>query len=45
MKDLIKYYENNLKKVKKTYEKDWRFESYIKYAEKQLEEVKNGRKW
>jgi len=43
--ELIKYYTNQLKKVKKEYEGDWRKKSYIEHAEKQLEEVKNGRKW
>lgn len=50
---LISYYERNLEKVKAMHnpnnysselEKD-QCNSYIKQAEKDLEEVKNGREW
>lgn len=43
--ELISYYEKQLEKVIKTYEGDFRKESYIEYAKEQLEEVKNGRQW
>ena len=37
---LIAYYEKNLENVKAAYKDDWRKESYIEYAEGQLEAVK-----
>lgn len=42
---LIKYYTEMLEKVKAAYAHDWRKAEYIKNAEKDLEEVKNGRNW
>ena len=42
---LIEYYTKMLEKVKATYANDWRKDEYIKFAEKNLEEVKNGRTW
>ena len=42
---LIKVYENRLEKVKAMYAGDTRKNEYIEYAEKQLEEVRNGRAW
>lgn len=42
---LIKLYENRLEKVKEMYGGDCRKEEYIEFAEKELEEVKNGRQW
>ena len=42
---LIKFYEDGLEKVKGAYEGDSRKIEYIEYAEKQLEEVRNGRDW
>lgn len=42
---LVKYYEAKLEKVKGAYSNDCRKESYIKFAEKELEAVKNGRNW
>lgn len=44
-KQLINYYEKKLEKVKDAYSNDCRKEDYIKFAEKELEEVKNGRTW
>jgi len=53
MKNLVKFYEENLVKVKKMYpysecdcilKKD-KCKAYVLAAEKHLEEVKNGRKW
>jgi hypothetical protein len=43
--ELITYYEERLKKAQKEYTNDWRKKSYVERAEKDLEEVKNGRKW
>ena len=51
--ELIKHYERNLEKVKSmhnpnNYTSDLRKDqcnSYIEQAEKDLEEVKNGRNW
>lgn len=42
---LIAYYEKQLEKVREAYEGDCRKEAYIKQAEQDLEEVKNGRQW
>lgn len=42
---LIKFYEDRLEKVKGMYGGDCRTEEYIEFAEKELEEVKNGRQW
>lgn len=42
---LIKFYEDRLEKVKAMYAGDCRKVEYIEYAEKQLEEVRNGRDW
>ena len=42
---LIKIYEDRLEKVKAMYAGDTRKSEYIEYAEKQLEEVRNGRAW
>lgn len=42
---LINYYEKQLEKVKEFYSGDCRKEAYIEQAEKDLEAVKNGRKW
>ena len=42
---LINYYTEMLENVKKAYADDWRMVDYIKQAEKDLEEVKNGRNW
>ena len=42
---LIKFYEDRLEKVKAMYAGDFRTKEYIEYAEKQLEEVRNGRTW
>ena len=42
---LIEWYEKQLAKVKKEYSGDCRKEAYIKYAEDELEAVKNGRNW
>lgn len=42
---LILYYTERLEKIKALYSGDWRKEDYIKFAEKELEEVKNGRNW
>ena len=42
---LIKVYEDRLEKVKAMYASDTRKSEYIEYAEKQLEEVRNGRAW
>lgn len=42
---LIAYYENRLAKVKEMYNGDTRKAEYIEFAEKELEEVKNGRQW
>ena len=42
---LIKFYEDRLEKVKDMYAEDSRKNEYIEYAEKQLEEVRNGRPW
>ena len=41
----IKFYEDRLKKVKAMYKGDSRKNEYIKFAEKELEAVKNGRQW
>ena len=41
----IKIYENRLEKVKEMYSGDVRKNEYIEFAEKELEEVKNGRQW
>jgi hypothetical protein len=51
--ELIKHYERNLEKVKAMhnpdkYDSDLRKDqcnSYIEFAEKELEEVKGGREW
>lgn len=42
---LIKFYEDLLENVKAMYDGDCRKIEYVEYAEKQLEEVKNGRDW
>ena len=42
---LVKFYEDRLEKVKAMYAGDSRKNEYIEYAEKQLEEVRNGRAW
>ena len=48
---LIAYYEEKLEKVKAAYCKtygsneNWKGDPYIEFAEKELEEVKNGRNW
>ena len=42
---LIKFYEDRMEKVKAMYAGDCRKIEYIEYAEKQLEEVRNGRDW
>lgn len=42
---LIIWYTQRLEKVKAAYAGDCRKEEYIKSAEKELEEVKNGRSW
>lgn len=42
---LIKFYEDRLEKVKVMYAGDARKNEYIEYAEKRLEEVRNGRAW
>ena len=42
---LIKFYEDRLEKVKAMYAGDCRKIEYVEYAEKQLEEVRNGRDW
>lgn len=42
---LIAWYTQMLEKVRKAYANDWSKEDYIKAAEKDLEEVKNGRDW
>jgi hypothetical protein len=49
-KELIEYYERQLEKVKIMYKPNnsWskeRCEEYIAHAEKDLNEVKNGRNW
>lgn len=43
--NLIKHYEENLAKVKKQFQGDWRFKEYIEFAESELKAVKNGREW
>lgn len=43
--ELIEYYEKMLEKVKAAYSGDCRKGEYIKYAEDNLEAVKNGREW
>lgn len=43
--ELIKYYEKRLETAKAMYKNDWRKKPYIDRAEKDLEEVKNGRNW
>lgn len=43
--ELIKYYEKQLEKVKTFCSGDCRKVAYIEQAEKDLEAVKNGRKW
>jgi len=43
--ELIEYYEKMLEKVKAAYSGSFRGEGYIKYAEDNLEAVKNGREW
>ena len=43
--NLIIWYTQRLEKVKAAYAGDWRKDEYIKQAEKDLEEVKNGRSW
>lgn len=43
--ELIAYYEKRLEKVTKEYANDCRKASYIEQAKKDLEAVKNGRKW
>ena len=52
MTNLIAQYELNLEKVKESYplykeqtHQGERHADYVKYAEQQLEEVKNGRDW
>lgn len=48
---LIAYYEKRLEKVKAAYSttygstENWKGQPYIEGAEKDLEEVKNGREW
>jgi len=48
---LVEYYEQHLKKVKELWGNGKtdlmmdRGKRYIKYAEEQLEEVRNGRNW
>lgn len=49
---LIAYYEGQLEKVKSAYRTDTdsnhmndRNAEYVRYAEEQLEAVKNGREW
>ena len=42
---LVKFYEDRLAKVKEMYSGDFRTKEYIEFAEKELEEVKNGRQW
>lgn len=42
---LIIYYTEQLEKVKVAYTGDCRKDEYIARAEKNLEEVKNGRNW
>lgn len=41
---LIEHYEKQLEKVKKQFN-DSIHQGYVEYAEKELEEVKNGREW
>ena len=43
--ELISYYEKQLEKVISSYKDSHKGEDYIKYAEEQLKEVKNGRNW
>ena len=43
--ELLNWYVKRLENVKAVYEGDDRKIEYIKYAEQQLEEVKNGRNW
>lgn len=38
----IKYFEEKVEKVKTQYSGDFRFLSYIKYAEEELEAARNG---
>lgn len=43
-KKRIKFYEERLEKVKAAWSDNWKGESYISFAEKELEEVKLGRR-
>ena len=40
-KELIKFYEDRLEKVKQMHT-GWKGEEYVEFAEEQLREVKNG---
>lgn len=42
---LIEKYEEKLRKVKIAYSDSWKGEKHIKFAEEELEAVKNGREW
>lgn len=42
---LIAKYEEKLRKVKLAHSDSWKGEGYIKFAEQELEAVKNGREW